>query len=93
MNCKANESPTITPTLSSEPLTIRRSSSVGRSTARAWYSLFRANETIQTGNVTNASMRWMRWLPSSASLRTIACQAKARAMPRATVTVSATISR
>ena len=41
----------------SEALTIRRSSSVGRSTARAWYSLFSENETIQTGNVMKASTR------------------------------------
>ena len=72
---------------------IRRNSSVGRSTARAWYSLFSENATIQTGNVTNASVRCMRWAPSSCSGRTIACHTKAKAMPRATVTVSARISR
>ena len=62
---------------------IRRTSSVGRSTARAWYSLFSENETIHTGNVTSASMRWGRCTPSSAPDRISDCHTKARTMASA----------
>ena len=65
LNWRANDSATMTPTLSSEALMIRRNSSVGRSTARDWYSLFSEKATIQTGNVTKASTRCTRWTPSS----------------------------
>ena len=72
------------PTVSREALTIRRNSSVGRSTARAWYSLFSENVTIQTGNVTKARIRCDRWTPSSASELHIDCHTNARARPRPT---------
>src|SRR6186997_3408563 len=42
---------------------IRRSSSAGRSTARAWYSLCRENETIHAGKVMTARVKWARWTP------------------------------
>ena len=93
LNWSTNEKATITPMDTSDALTIRRSSSAGRSTALDWYSLFRENETIHTGYVSVASTRCVRCTPSWASERTMACQTNASTIASPTTKASARISR